>query len=120
MKNLILFISLLVPVICLAQQDSTSRTISKVYFGNSPENAVNYNANSLKLGIFDIVSGKYGVYFEKEISDYFSIEAGTGLTGMNFAASVYSEAIEGEDKDGIQTSPNFSAELDIYDENFDF
>lgn len=123
MKSCIfLVIIILIPSSILAQTDSVKHSSSVILFGKGAYGTKQerYGANAVKLNLTALFSGLYGLHYERELNQAFSIEAGLGLTGRNFVGNALRKAIE-LDKDVLsQASPNFTEEFDEYDDDFDF
>jgi hypothetical protein len=81
-----------------SQADSTKTGTKVIFFGaNRTKDPKAYNGSAIKLGLADIVSGLYGLHYEHELSDIFSIQVGGGLTGHNYS--------EGWIYDGLDNPP---------------
>jgi len=123
-KRLIIILYLISPCIhSYGQTDSSKSQSTVIYFGDGSQTAdananKNYSASAVKLGIFSVVSGLYGGYYEREFSDLFSIELGAGITGRNWVYGIMS----GEEGFGgkPQTSSFFISDNDIVDEDYNY
>ena len=93
-KLLITVITLFALIPQTKAQIDTTRRSSVIIFGDNPAGASTYGAYAVKFGLFDMLSGVYGLFYEKEMSDIFAVQAGAGLTGRNFMQGL---AIDGED-----------------------
>ena len=110
------------PFLSMAQTD-TAKAGSTIIFYNSPQSTVNrapvaYNNNAIKFGIFDIFSGLYGVHYERELGSLFSLQAGIGLTGRNFAAGIFGE--DESDNFFIRSLYNGPDAFDLPDYYYDY
>src|ERR1700722_3888865 len=78
-----------------SQADSSKTGTKVIFFGaNRNKEAKVYNGNAIKLGLADIASGLYGLHYEHELSEIFSIQVGGGLTGHNYIQFAFDEAID--------------------------
>lgn len=73
-----------------------------------------YRASAVKLGIFDFATGLYGFHYEHELSSIFSIQAGGGLTGRNYAQGL----IHSDDDINSQPSSNNLPESERIPDNY--
>jgi hypothetical protein len=122
MKKSLLFTCLIIfPLFCFSQTDSTKRETSVVFFGAEPVQSKvnNYNGQALKIGILELISGLYGVYYEKEFSDIFGAQVGGGLTGRNF---LYGITADLDEDAAAQNSTNYPSPgyEDIFDADYQY
>lgn len=96
-----------------SQKDSTSK--STIYLGQDRNfTKYVYNRSAVKLGIIDMISGLYGLHFEREWGSIFSTQIGGGLTGRNFTQGLLDEV----ESDG---SNNFvPGGVDIFDSYYNY
>ena len=111
-KSILLFFALLLPFHIYAQQDTTKRATTTVFFGDQSENNSDpnrYHSNNVKFGIIEIFGGQYGLFYERELNRLFSIEVGGGLTGRNFTGTLFRGLGQEEDvaNQNIQKSTAF-------------
>ncbi|MFM7054921.1 MAG: hypothetical protein ACKOX7_09270 [Bacteroidota bacterium] len=125
MKRVLIIISILTLTYAnsFGQTDTSKSNTTVVYFGDGSSTAEEnsnkkYDASAVKLGVFSLVSGLYGLNYEREFSDLFAVEVGTGLTGRNWVYGL----LAGEEGFGSkpQTSEYFDETLDIYDNDYDY
>jgi hypothetical protein len=77
-----------------SQADSSKTGTKVIFFGaNRNKEAKVYNGNAIKFGLMDVASGLYGLHYERELSEIFSIQAGGGLTGRNYVEFGVNEAL---------------------------
>lgn len=117
MKRVLIMITILTLTYAnsFGQTDTSKSKTTVIYFGDGSSTAEEnsnkkYDASAVKLGVFSLVSGLYGFSYEREFSDLFSMEVGTGLTGRNWVYGLLS----GEE--GFSSKPQKS---EYFDENFD-
>ncbi len=83
-----------------AQKDSTFRTTVVFIDGsgpsNSPKSKFQYSRYAFKVSPTDFFQGMFGAYYQRELGEIFSVEAGLGLTRKNTIRALWSEAGEGE------------------------
>ena len=117
-----ILVMIILPTFTMAQSDSAKKETTVIFFGSeaaASKSDSKYDANAVKLGIFEMIQGLYGFSYERELSDLFSIQAGLGLTGRNWTYGVLGS-------DGLgpgsaeQSSPTFTYEKDYIDEDYDF
>ncbi len=80
---------------------------------------VQFNRNAIKIGISAILWGRYGIAYEKELGEFFSIEAGIGVTGRNYFGNAIDDWYKTEMGDD-QRSDNFSMSDDIRDDDYSY
>jgi|ERR1017187_1341548 hypothetical protein len=95
MKSIVtIFILCLVLNNAYSQADSSKTGTKVIFFGaNRNKEAKVYNGNAVKFGLADIASGLYGMHYERELGEVFSVQAGAGLTGRNFMEGLLSTAL---------------------------
>jgi len=79
-----------------SQASDSSKTGTKVIFfgSNRTKEAKTYNGNAIKFGVADIAAGLYGLHWDHELSDIFSIQVGGGLTGHNYMEGFINDAFK--------------------------
>ena len=110
------------PFFVMAQSDSTKKETTVIFFGSEAAASKadsKYDANAVKLGIFEMIQGLYGFSYERELSDLFSIQAGLGLTGRNWTYGVLGSDWFGSAA-AEQSSPTFTNGNDERDEDYDY
>ncbi|MGR6088857.1 MAG: hypothetical protein ACU4F9_11820 [Arcticibacter sp.] len=125
MKRVLIIITILTLTYAnsFGQSDTSKSKTTVIYFGDGSSTAEEnsnkkYDASAVKLGIFSLVSGLYGLNYEREFSDLLSLEVGAGLTGRNWVYGIAS----GEDGFGgkPQKSEYFDENLDEFDNDYDY
>lgn len=103
-----------------AQKDSTQRSSTTILFGDGKivDNSPRYKYNAIKICFLDFLGGKYGLYYEKKLTNGFGAELGGGVTGRNIVGNGLREVLFEDDKN--QNSSTFSSEYDITDHDYDF
>lgn len=101
------------------QPDSSKRETSVIFFGGGTNGIKKtYDGQAIKIGVFDVASGLYGVHYEKEMSDVFGIQVGAGLTGRNFMQGLLEQDSPSNDNGSTYfVSPNIDESDLLY--NFD-
>jgi hypothetical protein len=105
-----------------AQKDSTFRTTVVFIDGsgpsNSPKSKIQYSRYAVKVCPTDFFQGMFGAYYQRELGEIFSVEAGLGLTRKNTLRSLWSEAGEGAFYNHESTYWVGSDRYDEYDDPF--
>lgn len=83
-----------------SQQDSVSNS-SIVFLGKEKNfNKYVYNSSAVKFGLIDMISGLYGLHYEREWGSIFSTQFGGGFTGRNFTQGLFNE-VESDESNNI-------------------
>ncbi len=105
-----------------AQKDSTFRTTVVFIDGsgpsNSPKSKIQYSRYAVKVSPTDFFQGMFGAYYQRELGEIFSVEAGLGLTRKNTLRSLWSEAGEGAFYNYTSTYWDGPDQNDEYDDPF--
>lgn len=95
-----------------SQQDSISNS-TIIFLGKDKNFSKNlYNSSAVKLGVIDMISGLYGLHYEREWSSIFSTQIGGGFTGRNFTQGLLE--FEEETEESNNTVPGGVDILDSY------
>ncbi|MFM7080108.1 MAG: hypothetical protein ACKOYC_10015 [Bacteroidota bacterium] len=106
-------IFIIVTALCLthtysfSQTDSSQNKPTVIFFGDGSSPAEEnknkkYEASAVKVGVFGLVSGLYGLNYEREFSDLFAVEVGAGITGRNWVYGLLA------DEEGFGSKPQKS------------
>jgi hypothetical protein len=115
------FLALLMAVCCFARmeaQDKNRKDSTVVIFFNEnkterTKKKKSGEANIVKIAPLGLVSGTYPLLYERVVTDFFSIQAGGGLTGKNF----WRNAIQKTDNEGkLNIVYPWSDNTALYDE----
>jgi hypothetical protein len=118
MQKFILIVVLfnLISFSSFSQQDSSKNSSTVILLGTDrTTEQTTYNSSAIKLGIFDIIAGMYGLNYEKELSSIFSIQAGAGLTGRN-----YTQGLLTSDESNDESSNQIEGGSDILDSYYNY
>ena len=99
MKKLLLLIFCLSFLGLTAQTDTSKKADTKIIFlGHNTfkaKQAITYNSTAIKLGIFDMAYGCFGLHVEHELGSLVSLQVGGGLTGRNYSEAVFADELPG-------------------------
>lgn len=93
MKKLMILLACSLPLIGMAQSSKKTRKDSTVViiFNNNSDSEEKKKStgedNIIKIAPLGFINGTFPVYFERRINDFFTIQAGVGLTGRNYMRS---------------------------------
>src|SRR5437868_3319614 len=110
MKRIIFVLFCFAFISNLYSQSDTAKTGTKViFFGHSHDSEpLIYNRNAIKTGLTDILSGLYGLHYERELGEYFTIQAGGGITGCNFMEVAFNYTIDHTPREKSNNQPPVS------------
>ena len=121
---LVFFFLLIISASTFAQKDKEpkQRDSSIIIFSESPrptKSSKKYTAgdnNVIKIAPLGFLKGCLPVYYERRIADFFTIQAGVGVTTRNYIRGLVYDALDNDntDKSNIQYSWNTSNTSDIY------
>lgn len=112
---------LCIPSLLLAQSDSARKETTVIFFGSevaAERTNSKYEANAVKLGIFEMIQGLYGFSYERELSDIFTVQGGLGLTGRNWTYGVLGS--DGMGPGSADQNSNAFTDNDNFDNDYDY
>lgn len=118
MQNfLVVLFLLMIPSILFGQQDSLHTDLGLNDFSDDayiPDTLVEVH-NALKIDPLQIVRGEIAVFYERRISNRFSIELGAGITRRSWTYSLFHNDVDDLRRNiTIQTQPAIRAGLRYY------
>jgi hypothetical protein len=105
----------------ISQSDTARRETTVIFFGSEREaekSNSKYDANAVKLGIFEMIQGMYGLSYERELSDIFTVQGGLGLTGRNWTYGLM--GADGLGPGAEDQKSTYFGDNDYTDEDYDY
>jgi hypothetical protein len=116
MKKVILMLLMTIPVFAFAQSNSKD-TVIRIQLDDSKYNKHKKKSstekNIIKFSPLGFITGAFPIYYERVVSDFFTVQTGLGFTSRNYMRSIIQQASE---NNNINFNYPWDPSANIYDQ----